>query len=163
MRSMTGYGQAAWRRGGRTVTVELRAVNQRFLEVKLNMPREYGPWEAELRSLVQDQVARGKVDVSLARAGTNSTDISVEANLPLAKAYVGAWRELQRTLRLKGDVDLSLLLARGELLRVVERRGDPSGEIDAVRATLRRALQAFNRDRDREGRALGKDISARVR
>ena len=55
------------------VSVEIRGVNQRFLEVKLNMPREYQPWEAELRAVVQEQVARGKVDVAVVRAGAAMT------------------------------------------------------------------------------------------
>src|SRR5579862_1580146 len=163
MRSMTGYGQAIWQRGGRILTVEVKAVNQRFLEVKLNMPREYQPWEAELRALVQEQVARGKVDVAMFRGGTADGQVTVEANAALAKAYIEAWRRLQRELRLPGEVDLSMLQGRPEFLRVVERRHDPSGEIDAVRSTLRRAVQAFKRDREREGRVLGRDMTARVR
>lgn len=160
---MTGYGQAIWQKDGRSLTVELKSVNQRFLEVKLNLPREYLPWEGELRALVQEQVARGKVDVAIFRGGGNNTEVSVEANLPLAKAYLDAWRQLQRALKLPGEIDLSLLQGRGELLRVVERRSDPSGEIDVVRATLQRAVQVFNRDREREGKALGRDMSARTR
>jgi uncharacterized protein (TIGR00255 family) len=160
---MTGYGQAQWQRGGRSVSVEVRAVNQRFLEVKLNMPREYFPWEAELRALVQEQVARGKVDVSVSRGGTNGTQVTVEANLALAKEYVSAWRKLQHALDVPGDIDLGLLQGRSELLRIVERRGDAGAEIDAVRSTLQRALRAFNRDREREGRTLGRDMTARVR
>ncbi len=162
MRSMTGYGQATWQRQGRALTVEIKAVNQRFLEVKLNMPREYQPWEAELRTLVQEQVARGKIDIAVFRGGSANGQVTVEANAALAKAYVEAWRQLQRDLRLPGEVDLSMLQGRSELLRVVERRNEPSGEIDAVRATLRRALVAFNRDREREGRMLGRDMTARV-
>ena len=163
MRSMTGYGQATWQRSGRSITVELRAVNQRFLEVKFNMPREYAPWEAELRGLVQAQVARGKVDVAIFRGGANNVQVSVEPNLPLAKAYVAALRQLQRALHLGGDVDLGMLQGRSDLLRIVERRSDPSGDLAAVRATVLRAVQAFNRDRDREGRVLTRDMAARVR
>jgi len=163
MRSMTGYGQAIWKRGGRTLTVELRAVNQRFLEVKLNMPREHAAAEAELRSIVQESVGRGKVDVSVSRGGTTAGDIGVEINLPLAKAYVDGWRQLQRSLKLKGDVDMSAVLGRNELVRIVERRNDTGdSEIEALRATLRKAVVAFNRDRQREGKALAKDIAQRV-
>jgi uncharacterized protein (TIGR00255 family) len=160
---MTGYGQAQWQRGGRSVSVEVRAVNQRFLELKLNMPREYFPWEAELRTLVQEHVARGKIDISIFRGGTNGVDVTVEANVALAKQYVAAWRQLQQALHLAGDIDLGLLQGRSELLKVVERRGDAGTEIGAVRTTLQRALQAFNRDREREGRTLTRDMSARVR
>lgn len=163
MRSMTGFGQALWQRSGRSLTVEIKAVNQRFLEMKLNMPREYQPWEADLRALVQQHVARGKVDITVFRGGTASGQVTVEANLPLAKAYVDAWRQLQHGLQLPGEIDLNVLQGRSELLRVVERRNDPSGEIDAVRTTLQRALQAFNRDREREGRMLGRDMTARAR
>lgn len=163
MRSMTGYGQATWQQGGRSLTVEIKAVNQRFLEVKLNMPREYQPWEAELRALVQEHVARGKVDIAIFRGGTNNGQVAVEANVALAKAYVDAWRQLQRSLHLPGEIDLNVLQGRSELLRVVERRNDPSGEIVAVRTALKRAVQAFNRDREREGRALTRDMTARVR
>ncbi len=163
MRSMTGYGQAQWQRAGRSVSVEVRAVNQRFLEVKLNMPREYFPWEAELRALVQEHVARGKVDISIFRGGANGGHMTVEANVALAKEYVAAWRKLQHALHVPGAVDLGLLQGRNELLRVVERRGDAGAEIDAVRRTLQRALHTFNRDREREGRVLGRDMSGRVR
>jgi uncharacterized protein (TIGR00255 family) len=163
MRSMTGYGQSAWQRRSRSLTVEVRAVNQRFLEVKLNMPREYLPWEAEVRALVQAHVARGKVDVSITRAGQSVEQMTVEANVPLAEAYVTAWRRLQRTLQLPGEIDLGLLVGRNEFFRVTERRSDPTGEIPALRATLRRALQAFNREREREGRMLGRDMLARLR
>ncbi|MBI3782634.1 MAG: YicC family protein [Deltaproteobacteria bacterium] len=163
MRSMTGYGQAAFKRGGRTLTVELRAVNQRFLEVKLNMPREYAASEAELRGMVQENVARGKVDVSISRGGVVTGEIAVEVNLPLAKAYVDGWRQLQRSLKLKGDVDMSVLLGRSELLRVTERReNSDDSDLKALRATLQKAVQAFNRDREREGKALAKDIAKRV-
>ena len=138
-------------------------MNQRFLEVKLNMPREYSPWEAELRALVQEQVARGKVDISIFRGGANGGQVTVEANIALAKEYVAAWRKLQHALHVPGDVDLGLLQGRSELVRVVERRSDAGAEIDSVRTTLRRALRAFNREREREGRALTRDMIARVR
>jgi len=160
---MTGYGQAIWKHGAAALTVEIKAVNQRFLEVKLNMPREYQPWEAELRGVVQEHVARGKVDVAVFRGGTATGQVSVEANIPLATAYVKAWRQLQSDLQLPGEIDLNVLQGRTDLLRIVERRNEPSGEIDAIRTTLQRALQAFNRDRDREGRMLARDMTGRVR
>src|SRR5262245_47071858 len=117
MRSMTGYGQATWQRAGRALTVEIKAGNQRCLEAKLNMPREYQRWEAELRGVVQEHVARGKVDVAVFRGGNSNGQVTVEANAALAKAYVDAWRQLQRDLRLGGEIDLSLLQGRGEFLR----------------------------------------------
>ena len=61
MRSMTGFGQAAWQAGGKRLAVEVRSVNQRFLDVRLNLPREYQQHEEALRKIVQAAVERGKV------------------------------------------------------------------------------------------------------
>src|SRR5437867_1920502 len=122
MRSMTGFGQASWQGKGYKITVEIRSVNQRFLEARFNLPREYVPWEAELRELLQAAVARGKVDVNVNRSGPLASEFAVEVNTTLAKAYVGGWRKLQAALRLDGTIDTQVLLARPDLVRVIERR-----------------------------------------
>jgi uncharacterized protein (TIGR00255 family) len=162
MKSMTGFGQAAWQGGGCKITAEIRSVNQRFLEARLNLPREYMPWEGELRQLVQAAVARGKVDVNISRAGTLAGDFTVEVNTPLARAYIEGWRQLQAALALAGEVDLQFLLGRPDLVRVVERRGEPGNELQRVQQVLRRALRAFDREREREGRVLARDMQQRV-
>jgi uncharacterized protein (TIGR00255 family) len=126
------------------------------------MPREYLTWENELRAVVQENVSRGKVDVAIGSGGNNAAQLAVEPNTDLARAYVEGWRHLQKALNLPGTIDISLLQGRSELVRIVERRGDPGEEITVVRRTLERALQAFNRDRDREGKALAKDMLGRV-
>ncbi len=159
---MTGFGQATTPGQGRRITVEVRSVNQRFLDVKLNMPREYTPWEKELRGLVQAVVGRGKVDVAVNRGGNAVGEVSVEINEPLARAYLRGLQRLQKGLKLGGSIDLSLLVNRSDVLRVVERRGDPKTEIPAVEKALREALRRFNRDREREGRSLARDLRQRL-
>ena len=162
MRSMTGYGQASWQGKGCKITVEVRSVNQRFLEARFNLPREYVPWEAELRDSLQSVVARGKVDVNVNRSGSIENEFTVEVNTRLARAYVSGWRTLQAALHLDGEIDLRFLLARPELVRVVERRNEPAGELRHVRQALRQALRAFAREREREGRVLARDMQQRV-
>jgi len=164
MKSMTGYGQATVQMDGRGVTVEVRSVNQRFLEVKFSMPRDLLACEAELRGLVQQQVARGKVDVGISRFGAGSEAVVVEPNLELARAYIDGWQMLQTSLGISGNVDLSFLQSRGsEIMRVVERAAEPGRDIAHVRAALAQALTAFDRERQREGKALGRDMKARAR
>jgi len=161
---MTGYGQARSQAGGRAITVEVRSVNQRFLEVKFNMPRELLAWEGEMRAIVQARVERGKVDVSINRAGSGAQTVSVEPNIDLARAYVDGWQRLQTSLGLAGSIDLAWLQSRGgEIMRVVESQSDPGTDIEAVRATLEQALAAFAREREREGKALARDMKARAR
>ena len=162
MRSMTGYGQASWQGKGCKITVEVRSVNQRFLEARFNLPREYVAWEAELREALQHSVSRGKVDVNVNRSGATDTDFAVEVNSRLARAYVDGWRQLQKALHLDGHVDLQFLLGRPDLVRIVERRGAAADERRRVQQVLRLALRAFMREREREGRALAADMRARV-
>jgi uncharacterized protein (TIGR00255 family) len=162
MRSMTGYGQASWHGKGCKISVEVRSVNQRFLEARFNLPREYVPWEGELRQTLQAAVARGKVDVNVNRSGPLQTEFAVEVNTRLARAYVRGWRELQTALHLDGTIDLSFLVARSDLVRVVERRTEPTGELRRVQQVLRQALRRFGREREREGQALGRDMRQRV-
>lgn len=164
MRSMTGFGQASWQGGGKRLSVEVRSVNQRFLDVKLSLPRECQAWEAELRELVSGVAERGKVDVTVFRAGSAGDDVAVEANEPLARAILAGWQGLQRRLKLAGAIDIGLLMGRGnDLVRVVERRADAGADLPQVKRLLAGALRDFNRARDREGRLLQADMQARLK
>jgi uncharacterized protein (TIGR00255 family) len=162
MRSMTGYGQASWQGQGCKITVEVRSVNQRFLEARFNLPREYVPWEAALRQTLQETVARGKVDVNVNRSGAAADTFTVEVNARLARAYVAGWRQLQRALHLSGEIDLHFLLGRPDLVRIVERRSEAAGELRRVQQVLRGALRAFTKEREREGRVLTRDMRQRL-
>lgn len=162
MRSMTGFGQATWEGGGRRLSVEVRSVNQRFLDVRFNLPREAQGWEEELRHSVAAAVQRGKVDVVVNRSGSSAGTFEVEFNEPLARSTVKAWRHLQRQLGLPGEVDLGFFAGRSEFVRVVERRRDPQADLPRVRSLLKVALRRFNQAREREGRALARDMLGRL-
>ena len=126
MRSMTGFGQATWQGDGRRLSVEVRSVNQRFLDVKLSLPRECQAWEAELRELVSGVAERGKVDVTVFRSGSAADDFAVEVNEPLARAALDGWRRLQKTAQAaRARSTSAMLMARGtDFVRVVERKAD---------------------------------------
>src|SRR5439155_160527 len=107
MRSMTGYGAGAAEARGARVTVEIRGLNQRFLDVKVAVPREYAAWETEIRDRVRKTAQRGRVEVTVLRAPIAAERRYRVAMQPgLARAYVGAVRELVQTLRLTGGPSL---------------------------------------------------------
>ena len=162
MKSMTGFGQASWQNGGRRIAVEVRAVNQRFLDVKLSLPKEIQSHEESLRQIVQGTVGRGKVDVGVYRSGAGEADFEVEVNEAMARVLVDGWRRLQKSLALGGEIDVSLLVGRGDFVRVVERRRDADGDLARIKNLLVEALRAFNRAREREGRALAVDMKGRI-
>jgi len=164
MRSMTGFGQALWQGNGRRLSVEVRSVNQRFLDVKLSLPRECQAWEPALRELVSGLAERGKVDVTIYRSGSAAEDFTVEVNDAVARAALEGWRALQKRLKLSGTIDITTLMNRGgDLVRVVEHRADASADLPRVRTLLAAALKDFNRARDREGKALAADMRARLK
>lgn len=161
---MTGFGAGAADAPGVRLGVEIRGVNQRHLDVKVAAPREYAPWEAEIRDRVRLRVARGRVEVTVTRlplAAQRRYRVAVREELALA--YVEAARRLARRLALAGEVGIADLLRLPDLFEVSERPPDPKRELPALRRALRAALRAFDAERRREGRHLRRDMQRRVR
>ncbi len=162
MRSMTGYGQAAWEGDGKRLSVEVRGVNHRFLDLRLSLPRDSQTWEPELRRLVTERVERGKVDVTISRVLTGQGSRIVEVDEELARSVIDGWRRLQKRLKLPGEIDISFMQARGDFVRVIEQpRGATDDELARARQLLEKAMDVFDRARGREGAALQRDMKAR--
>ncbi len=162
MKSMTGYGAASAVMEGVRLTVEIRSVNHRHLDVKVSAPREYAPWEADIRRLVAGIVGRGRVEVSLTRIADRGP-ARVTVRKDVAERYVRALRELKRSFSLKGHVDLPLIAFRHDVFEVVERKSDLRRERSLLDRTLEKALAAHARERSREGTHLRRDMDQRVR
>src|SRR3990172_10648965 len=108
MKSMTGFGAAQGRAGDVQITVEIRSVNHRHLDIRINAPREYGASEAEMRKVIAESIGRGRAEVYIGRAvASRGRDVVLQRDF--AAAYVKAWRQLKREFDLGGDVDLALL------------------------------------------------------
>jgi uncharacterized protein (TIGR00255 family) len=162
MRSMTGYGSGSASFPGGRASIELRAVNHRFLEVKMMLPREFLPWEGEWREMIEAQVKRGRLDLSLTFSGRSPRPYAVNLNLDLARAYREAITRLQRDLQVKRAFDISFLTSRPELFQVTEKPQPTQAEVQAVRQALHLALTALERQRSREGRFLARDLRTRI-
>jgi uncharacterized protein (TIGR00255 family) len=165
MKSMTGFGSASVRLTARdrgAIAVEAKSVNQRFLDLKLSLPKDYTPWEAEVRKVVGEHVVRGRVEVVVSREGAANGKPRIEIDEALARAYVAEWRRLKRALRLSGDVDLALLRGVPELYRTREVASPPPAEKAALLRAVEKALRDLDRSREREGEHLAADMRARV-
>lgn len=161
LKSMTGYGAGSAPIPSGRVSVEIRTVNQRFLDVRVTAPREYGPWEAECRETVRGRLARGRVEVLVNRNAPPSGRAKVVLNTTLAHDYAAAWRRLKRELKIEGDLDLSLFRA-ADVFQTVELEGDVHREFPSACRALRQALDRLDRERRREGANLQRDMRARV-
>lgn len=163
MRSMTGYGAARVTAAGLEIKVELRGVNQRHLDVKITAPREYLPWEGELRDSVRAAVERGRVEVSIGRAvanGRRGAPVRLRENL--ARAYVTAARQLAARLDLADDLSITDVLRIPDLVDAGVPAPDLSRERPLIDRALAAALKTFLADREREGRGLAKDMVGRA-
>jgi len=163
MRSMTGFGAGAADAPTARVSVEIRGVNQRFLDVKVMLPREYGAWETDIRDRVRGTAERGRVDVSVSRTPVASRRrYRVGVREELAERYVRAARRLAKRLGVAGDVAIADVLRLPDLFETSEELPTLEPERAALRKALARALTAFERERRREGATLQKELLGRV-
>src|SRR6185295_4156466 len=135
LRSMTGYGSATAPIPGGRVTIEVRSVNQRGLDVRITAPREYGPWEAECRETVRARVARGRVEVHVSRNAPPITRSRVLLNAAAAREYAAAWRRLMHDLDLHGALEPGLFRTP-EVFQSVEVPADVRPEFPGATRAL---------------------------
>ena len=162
MKSMTGFGSGSCAFSGGRATVDARAVNHRFLEVKLHLPRGFLAVEDALRAMVATQVKRGRIEVFLTLSGQTVRSYSVVPNTELARAYLQAAKKLKGALDLGGDLTIQFFMSRPEVFQVAEAHQLSSAEIDASKKALQRALTALGRQRRREGKFLQRDLRGRI-
>lgn len=162
MKSMTGYGSGVGAFPGGRVSVELRAVNHRFLEIKMPLPREFLPWESEFRTAIENQIKRGRVEMLLTTVGRPARAYTVQPNMDLARSYYQALKRLYHELNTKTEIDLSFLTTRPDFFQVSEQALVSAEEVHAAQEALQEALTSFDRQRNREGKFLQRDLRARI-
>ena len=162
VKSMTGYGRARETLNKRDITVEVRSVNNRYLDCAVKMPRAYIFAEDAIKACVQKAVSRGKVDVFVT-IDTSAADVTVVAvNEPLARGYYEALMQLKTTFSMDGDVSPVALAKFPDVLTVTKADEDVETVSTDICRVLDKALAAYNEMRAVEGRKLAEDIGGRV-
>lgn len=159
MRSMTGFGRAATNEDRYSITVELKTVNNRFLDVNLRMPGELQALEAPIKRLISGRLARGRVDVFLQL--DRREEVSYELNRPLIAGYLAAMKLMKEEFALAGEPDLNVV---ARLPNVVVPIKEDAGEefTAALEATVSRALDDLENMRRIEGDLLLAELEARL-
>ena len=163
MRSMTGFGRAELERGGIQVVAEVRALNQRFFELKLNLPRGWGEHEAEIRKIVQAVAERGRIELFVRCVTLKAAPVRLRVNDQLAASYVAELRRLGKSLKLDGSLGMEVVLQRPEIFQVVEEEYDAQPGVELSFNAIQRALKMLESERAREGGALKRDFDARIK
>jgi uncharacterized protein (TIGR00255 family) len=162
IKSMTGYGRREGSWAGGTITVEVRAVNHRFLEVVTRLPRSLAQFEEEFKGVIQGQAGRGRFELAIMVSGEREEAKALILNRPLARQYHKLLNELQRELRLAGTVDLSLLATFRDLFTPSEAPVKQGPLKQAVARLIRGALADLEAMRRREGETLRRDLTSRL-
>lgn len=156
---MTGFGRGASTGAGFAVYVDLKTVNNRFLDVHLRAPAELGAAEAQIKRRISERLARGRVDVSVALDRTS--EIAYEVNRPLLDGYLSALRSLTQDYGVAGEPDINVL---ARLPGVLQPKRDAVTDemIDGVLGALNEALEELERMRSQEGASLAAAISSHL-
>ena len=142
----------------RTITVEVRAVNNRYLDCAVKIPRLYVFAEDAVKSYVQKKVGRGKVDVFVSIDATAADKVAVSLNRPVGDGYYQALLQMRDTYGLSDDISVSLLSRFPDVFLVEKEQGDADVIAGDIVQVLAQALEDFNAMREREGQKLAEDI-----
>jgi uncharacterized protein (TIGR00255 family) len=160
--SMTGFGRGEATKGGITITVELRTVNNRFLEVTTRLPRSLNLRENDVKELIRRKISRGKVNVlaNVEREGNGSAGL--EINSSAARSYYKLLMQLRKTLKLRETVKLEHMLQFSEIFEQRDLGGTDEKEWGVLQESLDAALAALAEMRCAEGGELEQDFRARI-
>ena len=162
IKSMTGYGRARQMLNRRDITVEVRSVNNRYLDCTVKMPRIYAFAEDAVKSHVQQAVSRGKVDVFITVDASAADVAKVSVNRELAAQYAAALGELAEVCGTSANVTPEALARFSDVLTVTKADEDLETVSADLCAVLDEALAAYNAMRAVEGEKLAEDISGRL-
>ena len=162
IKSMTGYGRGEAELNNRTIVIELRSVNNRYLDCSVRLPRSCSFAEEGIKSRVKAATSRGKVDVFVSVDSTQADAVAVKVNRPLAESYLKAFGELSEAFDIRNDVTVSVLSRFPDVLTVEKLPQDQDALASDLYAALDLALADFDRMRSTEGEKLKQDLLCKL-
>ena len=162
IRSMTGYGGAKESLSGFEISVEVKSVNNRYLETNVRIPRTYMFAEDAVKSAVQRHISRGKVDVFISIDAVETDDVAVKINRPLLEGYMAAVKEIAETQGLPNDMTALNAARLPDVLAVEKKDADTEALTELIVSVLEKALNDFDRMREKEGAKLRNDVLGRL-
>ena len=162
IRSMTGYGSAKGTVEGLEITVELKSVNNRYLDTSVRLPRSVLFAEEAIKSEVQSHISRGKVDVFISVDSSAAGDMTVKVNEPLLRGYIEAIRHISEEYSLANDMTALSVSRFPDVLSVEKKDLDAEAISAGICAIAEEALRDFDAMRQREGAKLRDDVLSRL-
>ena len=161
IKSMTGYGRAVETVNGREFTVELRSVNNRYLDCSVRLPRMLSFAEEAVKQAVKASISRGKVDVFISLRSEAEGDVAVTLNKAVLEGYLNAMRQMVTEFGVKDDISVSTVSRLPEVFSVERQEVDEDQLRCDMLSVVAKALEGYDAMRRAEGKALDNDLRSR--
>lgn len=161
VKSMTGYGRAVETVNGREFTVEVRSVNNRYLDCTVKLPRSLNFAEDAVKQAVKNAISRGKVDVFITLRSEDASDVKVTLNTAMVEGYLAAMEEMARKYNIHNNVSTSVLSRMPDVFTVEKPEVDEEQLLADLMTVVGKALLGYDEMRTAEGKALENDLRSR--
>ncbi|MCQ2544980.1 MAG: YicC family protein [Clostridia bacterium] len=161
IKSMTGFGRGEYSDGKRNVICEIKTVNHRYADISVKMPKRYSFAEEKIKTLIKEQMKRGKADVSIIVENLTEGDITIKLNTPVAQQYIANLNELKDTYELAGDIDLKLVSSMPDVLKAIPDVEDEEKVTEVICNAVKAAAANLDEMRIVEGGKLAEDLLMR--
>ena len=158
LKSMTGFGRAAGERDGRKISLELKSVNHRYLDLNIRLPKSLSQCESLIRAQIKESLSRGHVDVYVNYKNVREDSKEISVDKALAKAYHNALKEIKDLTGAKNDITASKIAKMNDVLIISEAQEDEDALDKLLEGTLGEAIDNLVVMREREGAALLNDL-----
>lgn len=163
IRSMTAFGRASENIGGLLITVEMRSVNNRFLDCNVKLPRRWSFLEEKVKPyLISRGITRGKIDISVLLEGTGESASLISIDEEYARGYINALYDLRDMFGLKDDITVTSVARNGDVFKTVKPEEDENKDAEMLLTVLGHATDAFLAARRAEGQRISADLSAKI-
>lgn len=162
IKSMTGFGRCEAVTDECKISVEIKAVNHRYLDLSIKMPKKFNYFEAAMRTLLKDYIQRGKVDVFITYEDYTEDQVSLKYNSTLAAEYMKNFEKMAEQFGLEDDVTVSMLSRCPEVLTMEQVPEDEEHMWAMLQEVLKGAAENFVETRLREGENLKNDLIGKL-
>lgn len=162
IKSMTGFGRGEISEGQRKITVEMKAVNHRYLDVNIKMPKRLNFFDASIRNLLKEYIQRGKVDLYITYEDLSEQTVSVKYHPEVAASYLAYLKEMAESFSLENDIRVSTLSRYPEVFSMEEQEIDEESIWKVLEAAIRQACEGFVESRVKEGENLKNDLVSKL-
>ena len=163
IKSMTGFGRAEAVSRERKVSVELKSVNHRYLDLNIKMPKRLSYFEGEIRNVMKTYIRRGKVDVFITYEDYTMGGMALKYNSELAKEYLGYLNQMSEELGIENDIRVSTLSRYPDVFTMEEQAPDEEALWSFLEGPLHEACRKFVETREREGVNLKRDLLEKLK